>query len=253
MNAPSPAVIVEGAEIRYGSLVAAEAMNFSIAQGDFLAIVGPNGSGKSSLIRALLGLVPFTKGAAIVLGHAPGSGSNEIGYVPQVKTFDPSFPAQAIEIVASGLHQRWNFMFSSENRNRCLEAMKQVGVEPLAERALSELSGGQLQRVYLARALVRSPKLILLDEPATGVDYAGQADFYQLLEGIQKKTRAALIMVTHDLEVASHHATHVLLMNRRQVAFGSPGEVLSESKLAAAFGHLGHSHGFHPTGGHHHS
>ncbi len=241
-----------GVEIRYGALVAVSEVTFQLESGSFLAVVGPNGSGKSSLVRAILGLVPLTQGKIDVLGKPAGHGPAErIGYVPQFKTFDRHYPALAIEVVATGLHRSWAWRLTVEDRALCMAALERVDVGAIAERPVGELSGGQLQRVYLARALIRKPSLILLDEPATGVDYVGQADFYALLHDVQKELGTTLVMVTHDLEVASHHASEVLLLNRKQIAFGTPTSVLSQSMLGEAFGHIGHDHDTHPDGEHH--
>jgi zinc transport system ATP-binding protein len=117
-----------------------------------------------------------------------------------------------------------------------------VGAESLAGRALDALSGGELQRVYLARTLVRTPRLILLDEPATGIDVAGAADLYDVLEADQADRDTTILMVTHDWNAAYHHATHVLLLDGRQVGFGRPEAVLTDAGLREAFGHTGHAH-----------
>jgi zinc transport system ATP-binding protein len=113
---------------------------------------------------------------------------------------------------------------------------------------LGRLSGGQLQRVYLARALVRRPRLLLLDEPATGVDRLGEVDLYRHLEAYQEETGATILMITHDWE-AAHHASHVLVLNRRVIGFGPPERALSEECLRQAFGHLGHEHALFLGGG----
>jgi zinc transport system ATP-binding protein len=117
-----------------------------------------------------------------------------------------------------------------------------VGAEALADRALETLSGGELQRVYLARTLVRTPRLILLDEPATGIDVAGASDLYGVLEADQAERETTIVMVTHDWNAAYHHATHVLLLDGRQVGFGRPDAVLTDAGLRDAFGHTGHAH-----------
>jgi len=113
----------------------------------------------------------------------------------------------------------------------------------LAKRTLSRLSGGELQRAFLARALVRRPRLVLLDEPATGVDFLAEHDLYDLLERYQSETGATVAMITHDLSAARYHATKVAVLNRQLHGFGAPDEVLCESCLKEAYGHLGHAHG----------
>jgi zinc transport system ATP-binding protein len=126
-----------------------------------------------------------------------------------------------------------------------METLALVGAEHLCHRPIGWLSGGELQRVYLARALVRNPKLLLLDEPATGIDPIGEDDMYQILEQYQVKSDVTILMVTHDWLAAKHHATQVLLLNRRQMSFGPPELALADEPMRRAFGHVGHTHAEH--------
>ncbi|GGN06841.1 ABC transporter ATP-binding protein [Thermus composti] len=236
------ALEVRALSVRFGEFWALEGVDLEVPEGAFVAIVGPNGAGKSTLLKALLGLVPY-QGEVRLWGRPPKAVDPLwLGYVPQIKAFDRTFPALAIELVATGLLRRWPFRLPSWARQRALEALRRVGAEALAERPLGRLSGGQLQRVYLARAFVRRPRLLLLDEPATGIDRAGEVDLYRHLEAYQAETGATVLMITHDWE-AAHHASHVLVLNRRVIGFGPPERALSEECLRRAFGHLGHAHG----------
>ena len=237
-----PALEIRDLSVRFGEFLALEGVSLSVPEGAFVAIVGPNGAGKSTLLKAVLGLVPF-RGEARVFG-LPLKEADPMwfGYVPQIKTFDRSFPALALELVLTGLRRRWPFRVGPGERAKALEALAQVGAETLAERPLGRLSGGQLQRVYLARALIRRPRLLLLDEPATGVDRVGEVDLYRYLEDYQRTSGATVLMITHDWE-AAHHATHVLVLNRKVVGFGPPEKALTEACLRQAFGHVGHAHG----------
>lgn len=218
-------------------------ISFEVDQGDFVAVVGPNGSGKTTLLRVLLGLLPASSGGAHVLGRAPNSVEpGLVAYVPQVKRLDRSFPARAVDLVLTAVQQRWPFRISDGARARALDALRRVGAETLADRSLEGLSGGELQRVYLARSLARQPRLILLDEPATGIDVAGAADLYDVLESDQDERDTTVVMVTHDWNAAYHHATRVLLLDGQQVGFGAPEDVLTDAGLREAFGHTGHAH-----------
>ncbi|PSQ95200.1 MAG: ABC transporter ATP-binding protein [Bacteroidetes bacterium SW_9_63_38] len=220
-----------------------DALTFEAAPGDFVAIVGPNGGGKTTLVRVLLGLVTPDRGAAHVFGRPPAAGEpGLVGYVPQAKRLDRTFPARALDLVLTALHQRWPFGASMTEKKQALRALDRVGGQPLADRPLNTLSGGELQRVYLARSLARAPRLILLDEPATGIDVAGAADLYEVLETDQEQRNTTILMVTHDWNAAYHHADDVLLLDGRQVGFGRPEEVLTDDCLREAFGHTGHAH-----------
>ena len=218
-------------------------VSFDLAAGEFLTIVGPNGAGKSTLMKVALGLIAPLKGHAALFGEDAGRHPERIGYVPQLKTFDRTFPATVLELVVSGLRRSWPARVRPDERDAARRTLADVGAEKLANRTLAKLSGGELQRAFLARALVRRPALVLLDEPATGVDFLAEHDLYDLLETYQAKSGATVVMITHDLTAARYHSSRVAVLNRRLHGFGPPDEVLCESCLQRAFGHLGHSHG----------
>lgn len=227
----------------YGDIKVLEDINISVKENSFVSIVGPNGAGKTTLMKILLGLVKFNSGSVNIFGKSPQDVDPQlIGYVPQIKTMDRSFPALAIELVASGLTRRWPWFVKGSEKEKAIEALSLVNAGQLAHRSLSELSGGEFQRVCLARSIVRNPKLIVLDEPATGIDAIGEADLYNLLEDYQAKSKATIIMITHDWHVANHHSDQVLLLNKNQISFGPPHEALSENNLRIAYGHIGHIH-----------
>ncbi|CAN5413374.1 ABC transporter ATP-binding protein [soil metagenome] len=251
--------VVEAANVsvQLESYVAVRAMNFALPEGSFLALLGPNGAGKSTLIRAMMALMPVTSGTLTVLGKRPGESSpDDVGYVPQMKTLDRNFPALPIELVVSGLRKSWPWRISRSERELAMETLRVVGMEDKASRPIAKLSGGELQRVYLARAFARKPRLVILDEPATGMDALVEADMYRLLDEYRHSANATIFMITHDWEVARHHATHVLLMNREQIAFGPPDDVLAGDPLRRAYGHVGHAHPMHlrmeASADHHH-
>ena len=246
------ALDVDGLTVRYGSVPALREVGFRLAEGGFLTVLGPNGSGKSTLLKALLGLVPGVTGT-IRLFDRPRADvpADWVAYVPQVKTLDRRFPARARDLVLTGLHRRWLARPDPADRRRADEALARVGAGRLAERSLADLSGGELQRVYLARCFAQRPRLILLDEPATGIDVVGAADLYDLLDAYQHDEGATLVMVTHDWEVAYHHATAVLLLSGQQISYGPPREALTDACVRKAFGHMGHAHGMLLTGAAH--
>lgn len=229
--------------VRYGERTALEGVDFEVPGGAVLSIVGPNGAGKSTILRALLGLVRPDGGEVRVFGRDPRrTKPGSIGYVPQLKTLDPRFPALALELVLSSLRRRWPGPFGAADRKRAMDALAHVGAADLARRPLAKLSGGEMQRVYLARCMVAEPRLVLLDEPVAGVDAVGERDFYHHLEEFRDRMGATLVIITHDWQVASYHSTHVLVLNRRRIGFGPPAEALTEECLREAYGHLGHAH-----------
>lgn len=211
-------------------------VDFSLPKGAYLAIIGPNGSGKSTLIRCMLGLTLPTEGSIYV-----ASGLT-VGYVPQIKTLDRTFPARACDLVATGVLGKWPFRIERSLHDRVHEMLQAVGVGSLAGAPLSKLSGGELQRVYLARAIIQDPDLLLLDEPATGIDYAGEETIHQIVDDLRAKRNATVAIVTHDLSIAEYHATHVIVLRNSQLSFGSPESALTDEVLREAFGHAGHSH-----------
>jgi zinc transport system ATP-binding protein len=238
-----PALHFHHVSVRFGDADVLNDVSFNLGSGEFLAIVGPNGAGKSTLMKVALGLVTPLKGHAALFGEDAGRRPERVGYVPQLKTFDRTFPATVLELVVSGLRRSWPARIRPPEREAARTALEQVGAAALERRALARLSGGELQRAFLARALVRRPALVLLDEPATGVDFLAEHDLYDLLENYQGESGATVAMITHDLAAARYHSSRVAVINRRLHGFGSPHEVLCEKCLKEAFGHLGHAHG----------
>ena len=229
--------------VRFDDHQALDHISVEIPQNSYVAIVGPNGAGKSTFFRILLGLLQPTKGTVRVFGKEPAKvPANWIGYVPQIKTMDRTFPALAIELVMTGLNQRWPWSKRKKEYHKALAALEQVGSVHLARRPIRRLSGGELQRVCLARSIVRNPKLVMLDEPATGIDAIGEEDLYRFLEAYLGKSDSTILMITHDWHAATHHADHVMLMDRRLISFAEPAEALKEDNLRQAFGHVGHKH-----------
>lgn len=237
------AIEVKNLSLSYGDIKVLESLNFIIPENTFVSIVGPNGAGKTTLMKILLGLIKYDTGEVKIFGKHPDKIDPQlIGYVPQIKTMDRNFPALSIELVASGLLRKWPWSVKGIDKENSIKALEMVKAEHLAFRPITELSGGELQRVCLARSIVRNPKLVVLDEPATGIDAIGEADLYNLLEKFQQNSKATVLMITHDWQVANHHSDFVLLLNRKQVSFGHPEEALSEQNLRTAFGHIGHEH-----------
>lgn len=220
-----------------------EDINFEVKLGEYVSIVGPNGAGKSSLIKIILGLISEYVGTVRICNNLQGIEPQKyIGYVPQIKTLDRNFPAVALELVANGLAGKWMWKLNQNEKDICMQALHQAGIAKLANRSLNTLSGGELQRVYLARALVRNPKVLIFDEPATGIDAKIESDMCLLIDKYKSENNAAILTVTHDWNSAFHHSDYVLMINRRQYCFLPPSEAFTDEILRELFGHIGHRH-----------
>ena len=234
------AIEFDSVSVRFGDLIALDRVSVSIPAGAFVALVGPNGGGKTTLLHLAAGLRRPDGGKVRVLGEVPGAvDAMKVGYVPQAKRLDPQVPAQAIELVATGLKPRWPWSLGADE-STALEAMRAAGIEHRARHRVGTLSGGELQRVYLARALARRPEVLLLDEPAAGIDLVGEAEMYHTLLHYQQDSGCTILMITHDWEGARAHASHALLLNRSVRAFGPAKETANEERLLSLFGHTGH-------------
>ena len=192
----------ENVSIGYEGQMVVHDLNFEINQGDYLCIVGENGSGKSTLVKSLLGLKNVDKGKIV---FDDGLKQTEIGYLPQQTDVKKDFPASVYEVVLSGrLNSRgMKPFYTAEDKKQAWEKMDMLGIRDLAKQCFRDLSGGQRQRVLLARALCATKKLLLLDEPVTGLDPIVTAEFYQLISRINKESGIAVVMVSHDMQVIS--------------------------------------------------
>jgi len=239
----TPAIQADGLRVTLGDRDVLQDITFGLPPGSMLAVLGPNGSGKSTLLRTLTGLVRPSSGTFHVLGRHPSElPRGAVGYVPQIKSLDRYFPARAVDLVLTAERERWPGRISQRDRRVAREALDRVGAVHLADRAIGALSGGELQRIYLARAAMRNPAVLLLDEPEAGVDAVGTADLHQQLDRIRSSLGSTIVLVTHDWDAAQFHATHVLLVRGRQIAFGPTEETFGEEQLRRTFGHVGHPH-----------
>ncbi len=201
-------ITVQDLALGYDSRMIVEGLNFSVNAGDYLCVVGENGSGKTTLIKTLLHLQEPVSGR-ILMGD--GLKKNEIGYLPQQTEAQRDFPASVWEIVLSGCQGRsgWRPFYHKEEKKLAEENMERMGIADLRDRCYRELSGGQQQRVLLARALCATRKVLLLDEPVSGLDPKVTAEMYSLIAELNKEG-VTVIMVSHDIAAAVRYASHIL-------------------------------------------
>lgn len=206
-----PVLDVRDACVSYGSVEAVCGVSFSVERGDWLCIVGPNGSGKSSLLKAVLGIVPLHSGQVEL-----SVSREKVGYVPQVSGIARDFPASVGEVVLSGRQgaSPHSIFVSAADRTASRETMNDLGIDDLRTRRINELSGGQLQRVLLARAICRQPELLILDEPTAGLDEEASGRLVETLAQLNTDKKITILMVTHDMADVRGYANRVLVMNR---------------------------------------
>lgn len=250
---------VSDLSVGFGDVDVLQDVSFRVKEGEFAVVIGPNGAGKSVLIKTVLGLIKPRSGQIdLRMDH------QEIGYVPQRLHFDPTFPLTVRELLLLKLPQAtfwWGRKKSHQRVQKMLELTKSAAV---IDRPLGKLSGGELQRVLLAYALVNQPKLLILDEPAAGVDVVGEQTFYELIDLVRhtavtehvhdrKKTHrhehVTVIMISHDLDAVYKYADNVICINRKLLCSGIPNKVLTPNVLAKAYGRhkdvFHHDHQYH--------
>lgn len=237
----------------YPGTVALSGVSFSVARGEFVGIFGPNGSGKSTLLKGILGFLPPLRGEIVVAGRRTRElhrARRLIGYCPQ-REEPGGFPATALEVVLMGLYPKigWIRRPGRDHREKARAALRLVGMEECADRLVGELSGGQWQRLLIARALVAEPEILLLDEPTAAADISAQAAIIETIEGLHRERGLTVLMVSHDINEIVHSCQRVLLLNREMIGFGPPEEVLTLANLRRVYGnrvfvyhHEGHPH-----------
>ena len=210
----------------YDSKAILKPLNFQVHKGDYLCIVGENGSGKTTLMKTLLHLQPPIKGEIII---GDGLKANEIGYLPQQTVVQKDFPASVSEIVLSGFQSQMGFrpFYNSNEKEIARENMDRMGISSLANRCYRDLSGGQQQRVLLARALCATRKVLLLDEPVSGLDPKVTLDMYELIQELNQEG-ITIIMISHDIAASVRYASHILHVGR-EIFFGTTEEYRESS------------------------
>ena len=246
---------VQNVRAGYGDHMAVDDVSFDVAEGDLLGIVGPNGAGKSTLFRAILGLQPY-EGTVRLFGHHPNGHRPLIpliGYVPQRIQLEPNFPATVYDVVSMGIisskrtdrgeslirqsGHTWNRTYGRIGRteDRIAEALKTAGLEHLRDRRIGELSGGEQQRVFIAKSLVKDPLLLILDEPVTSVDVESQNRFYGIIKKINEENGITMIWSSHDLDAIEKYASRVACMNQRLFFHGDTKQFFADEDLLKTY------------------
>jgi zinc transport system ATP-binding protein len=233
------AVAFDAVTVVLGGVPILDMVTAIVPRGGCTAIVGPNGSGKTTLLLALLGQIPYTGG--IYITRKPGGETPRIGYVPQRLVFDRGLPMTVMDFMVMG-RQRLPLWFGRRagHQHQARALLAAVRAEGVASRQVGALSGGEMQRVLLALALQQEPDLLILDEPAAGVDFQGEQILCELLDSLRLQHAFTQLIVSHDLATVTHHSTYVICLNRKVLAAGPPQQVLTSETLTATFGlHMG--------------
>jgi ABC-type Mn2+/Zn2+ transport system ATPase subunit len=224
---------VIGVSKRFGDKVVLENVTFHVPIGEFLCLCGPNGAGKSTLLKIILGLVVPDTGSVRISGLSAREGRSKIGYVPQRKAFDRDFPASPVEVIVANLRGRWPLRITKTERELALAMLEKTGAGRIADAQMRDLSGGETQRVFLARALSTNPDLLILDEPTAGVDVGGRAAIVDLMAEISASASIAAILVTHNLQAVARCAERVVYLERSVKAWGLWTELSGDRDLTA--------------------
>ncbi len=216
-------ISIKGLTVGYGNEIILKEISLELRENDFLAVIGPNGGGKTTLFRSILGLIRPIGGVVEIYGESPVTGVRNIGYVPQRGIFDSNYPICAEEVVLMGLrvHKGSRPFYSKEEKEMAEIAMEYVEMSDFRNKRISSLSGGQLQRVLLARALAPRPKILLLDEPTSSLDPSMKDCTYDVLKKVNKDG-VAIMIITHDMTSISHDVKRLACMNRRIICNDRP-------------------------------
>ncbi len=234
-------VEIKNLTVRYDSVKALDDVSFSINQNDFLGIIGPNGAGKSTLFSCMLGLLQNYEGEIKFFGQDIKKSKKylkEIGYVPQKPIFEKNFPATVSEVVRMGLAR-------TAPDKLVDEVLQQVWIHELANRRIGELSGGQQQRVFIAKALVSEPKILILDEPVTGIDASSTEIFYSILRDLNQNQNITIIWSSHDLDAVNKLANKVACLNKTLFFHGVSEDFFTNEKLLKQYSETSMQHHMH--------
>jgi len=225
----------------YGQTEALKDISFTIEKGDFVGLAGPNGAGKTTLIKAILGLLPISKGEIRLFGKTKKRFDDwgKIGYLPQkFSTINALFPATVNEVVMLGLLSQKKFpkKITANDQKKVNDILQELKISDLKKRRLSELSGGQQQKALLARALVSSPEILIFDEPSTALDPESRESFFQLIQKLNKQSGVAIVLITHDTGYIGQYANKLLYIDKNLIYFGKFSDFCLSEKMNSYFG-----------------
>ena len=219
-----------------------ENISFSVEEGRIVAILGPNGAGKTTLIKAILGLTYYETGSVSLFGRLfkHNNSQSRVGYVPQKLEFDRTFPLTVSELLSFTIPPFYTIPLPGKQRHKpdIGSLLEVVGARDLMDRRIGSLSGGELQRVMMAKAIVNDPRILFLDEPASGVDIEGQERFHDLVKRLNRERGLTVILISHDLNIVYRFADDVLCLNRRLVCTGKPEETLTDDVIKSVYGEM---------------
>jgi zinc/manganese transport system ATP-binding protein len=232
------AVELDHITLRLGGRTVLDDVSFAIKPGEFIGVLGPNGAGKTTLMRAILGLLPPSAGTLHVLGAPPRRGDSSIGYLPQLRTVIPDLHVCGRDFIASSLHgERWGIPSVSAAERRMIDdTLALVGARALAERALSDMSGGERQRLLLAQTLIGSPRLLLLDEPLISLDVRHQEAVIAIVRRVCSERGITVLFSAHELNQLLGTLDRVLYLGNGQAALGTVDEVITAPVLSRLYG-----------------
>lgn len=234
------AIVVKNLSYKFEDFIALDNVDFTIEKGDMTAIIGPNGSGKTTLLKNIIGVYEPTTGNVRIFGKKPSEVVRNIGYVPQKFEFDRDIPISVYEFMS--LEKCKEKKHSCNNIQRSLEEVGLIGIE---KNKLGELSGGQFQRVMIAKALLHEKDILIFDEPSTGIDIVGEQTVYDLIKKINKEKGTTCLIVSHELNVVNKYAKKVICLNKKMICSGAPETVITPENLKKLYGigaGLYHSH-----------
>ena len=237
-NYESESIIVsDGCCVQYGDTLAIDDVTFSIKKGKKIAVVGPNGGGKSTLFKALAGLIPLSSGSLKIDGLDPLNAKSMISYIPQKDSINWNFQLSVKQVVEMGLTDKKTLFMSNDksNQEKINESLNQVGIPDKSEENINNLSGGEQQRVLLAKALIQDSNILLLDEAFSAIDVGAQEDIMKIINGSDLKEKTKLLP-THDFNNLENRFDEVLCLNRHCCAFGDPLKVLTEEVIKEMYG-----------------